>query len=115
MVRGTGRGFLIGEKLRKVMIERALSQSELSKITGLSQAVISQYLNNKRAVSPRHLEIISKALNLPISYFLEEDDEKKGKGKPAKLIMLEQLIMQLPEEKREKVLKALIELLEAIE
>ena len=58
------------EKLREVMKEQNLSQSDLSRLTGIGRSSISQYLSGRNIPSPQRQEDIAVALKLPEDYFI---------------------------------------------
>ena len=70
------RGYLIGEKLKRLLEKKNITQYKLSKITGIPQPMISGYIHNKHGISRVNLEKLSKALDVPISYFIEEEPPK---------------------------------------
>ncbi len=76
-MKATRRGFLIGDKLRRIMEEKGITQYKLSKMTGIPQPSISAYLKNKYGVSRPTLEKLAQALGVPPSYFIEEEPSKK--------------------------------------
>ena len=60
-------------KIRTLRIKRKLSQSELAKLTGLSQAYINELENGKKN-NPTYevLQKLAKALGVPVSALLED-------------------------------------------
>jgi len=108
------RGFLIGEKLAQLLRLKGLSQYKLSQLTGIPQPVISDYIRNRHGVSYENLEKISKALNVPISYFFEEESKEKPQQLSEEELIkeIEELLKRLPPEKKKRALKAIKEQLE---
>lgn len=65
------------EKLREVMKEQNLSQSDLSRLTGIGRSSISQNLSGRNIPSPQRQEDIAVALKLPEDYFIGEINAEK--------------------------------------
>ena len=65
----------IGQKLQKAREEAGMSQEELAKRIGCSQAALSYYELGKRRLYVADLEKISNILNRPLTYFLENKEE----------------------------------------
>ena len=68
----------INEKLKTLLTERHMSQKQLAKMTGLSEACISKYIKSDRIPCMRNLVKISRALNISITEFdtdLQEIDK----------------------------------------
>ena len=55
----------IGENIRKVRLEKKLSQQKLGTLLGVSQAMIAQYETGKRIPKIETLDRIAEALNVP--------------------------------------------------
>jgi transcriptional regulator with XRE-family HTH domain len=53
-----------GERLRQQRIERMLSQSELGKIAGTTQATISGFERGERMAQPRTVRKLAEALGI---------------------------------------------------
>jgi transcriptional regulator with XRE-family HTH domain len=64
----------LGEKIRKIRIEKGLTIAELSEITHLSASMISQVENNKSLPSLKTLEQFSIALKVPIGALFESQE-----------------------------------------
>lgn len=54
------------ERLRKILNEKTIKASQLAELTGLSESLISQYLNDKIEPKNDKLLIISEALNVDL-------------------------------------------------
>ncbi|MBI4765329.1 MAG: helix-turn-helix transcriptional regulator [Deltaproteobacteria bacterium] len=67
----------IGRRLQKAREESGMSQEELAKRLGCSQASLSYYELGKRRIYFNELEKISKILNRPFTYFLESNEKPK--------------------------------------
>ncbi|HMK65382.1 MAG TPA: helix-turn-helix transcriptional regulator [Thermodesulfobacteriota bacterium] len=68
----------IGRKLQKAREEAGMSQEELAKRLGCSQASLCYYELGKRRIYFALLERISKTLKKPFSYFLENGEDSKS-------------------------------------
>jgi transcriptional regulator with XRE-family HTH domain len=60
-----------GDWLLKELKKRELSQSDLSKISGLSRGTLSNLINGTRGIGPDSLLAIAKALKLPPAQVFE--------------------------------------------
>jgi transcriptional regulator with XRE-family HTH domain len=70
----------IGRKIQIAREEKGITQLELAKTLGITQAALSNYELGKRRVYFHLIELIAEHLEKPISYFLDdepilEDDE----------------------------------------
>ncbi|MEF3245034.1 MAG: helix-turn-helix domain-containing protein [Caldisericaceae bacterium] len=63
-------------KLKEALKEHDITQKDLAKTTGLSSSYISQLLQGKKTPTIKVVSKIAHALNLPTSYFLEENNVK---------------------------------------
>lgn len=68
----------IGRKLQKAREEAGMSQEELAKRLGCSQASLCYYELGKRRVYFALLERISQILKKPFVYFLENNDDPRS-------------------------------------
>lgn len=58
-----------GQKLKIVMEDRSLSQSDICRLTDISAPSISQYMNGHNEPTAKRQKQISEALGLPEDYF----------------------------------------------
>lgn len=63
----------IGKKLRAVRMERGMSQGKLGESIGVSFQQVQKYEFGKNRISCSRLDHIAKALDLPHSFFFEDD------------------------------------------
>ena len=63
----------IGNKLLNLRKAKALSQQELSKITGISQTYISKLEDNQREPTIGKALVLANALGVTVSELLDED------------------------------------------
>lgn len=61
--------------LKKLMIEREMTAADISRKTGMTQAALSRYINDKRNPRLNSVIKIAKALNVPIELLLKGVDE----------------------------------------
>ncbi len=64
-----------GAKLRKLRRERALSQQDLERVTGLSQATLSDLEGGKRGARASTLRKLAEALGVEPKELMKEEDE----------------------------------------
>ena len=62
------------EQIKKLMLEKGLTQQDLADKLNVTKANVSVYLNAKRNPKPATIHKIAKALNVSPSYFVEEID-----------------------------------------
>lgn len=67
-------------RLKKKMEVNQMSPSELSKITGITKASISQYLNGVYEAKQNNLYLLAKALNCTPAYLMGWEDEPRGQS-----------------------------------
>lgn len=63
----------IGKKIQIAREEKGITQIELSKMLGITQAALSNYELGKRRLYLHQIEEIARNLDKPIAYFLDED------------------------------------------
>ena len=61
--------------LKKLMIEREMTAADISRKTGITQAALSRYINDKRIPRLNSVIKIAKALNVPIELLVKGVDE----------------------------------------
>jgi len=61
----------IGKKLKAVRTDRKMTLQELAKLTGVTRSMLSQIENNKSLPSLNTLQLVSRALNVPMGSFFE--------------------------------------------
>ena len=64
------------QRVKQVMTEQGISQSELVKLTGISRSGISQYLSGKNIPRQKALTAIANALNVTSEWLTEGSDKK---------------------------------------
>ncbi|WP_299881667.1 helix-turn-helix domain-containing protein [uncultured Sulfitobacter sp.] len=63
----------IGQRLKTLRTERGLSLARLAEMTGISDATLSRVETGKSLTSAHNLYTLSKALNVDITAFFDED------------------------------------------
>jgi transcriptional regulator with XRE-family HTH domain len=61
----------IGEKLKAERTDRKMTLQDLAKLTGVTRSMLSQIENNKTLPSLTTLQLVSRALNVPMGAFFE--------------------------------------------
>lgn len=61
-------------KIQKLLDERNMSQYQLAKETGIAQSSLSDWKLGKSKPKTDKLQILANYFNVPIEYFLEEQE-----------------------------------------
>lgn len=69
-------------KLKTAMDEKQINQSDLSTLTGMSKASISQYLSGKNEPSKKNIAKIAEALKVTEAWLMGVDDEDQPVQQP---------------------------------
>jgi transcriptional regulator with XRE-family HTH domain len=88
---------IIGVLLRKARLEAGRSQEECADAIGCSSGKISEYEDGQSDIPLADLEALAEFLNVPITYFLEEDSIPSDEMKDE--------LSKLPPDVREFVIK----------
>ena len=67
---------VLGDKLRELRRERKISQQKVSYRTHISPVQLSRYENGKTMPNFHNLVKIAKALEVPLEYFLEDEERE---------------------------------------
>lgn len=78
----------IGERIRKVRIQRGLTQKELAEMVGVDQTTISSYENGRRNIDLPTLSKIAKALHISLKDLVTSEVEVIDLPKTAKIVPL---------------------------
>jgi len=66
----------IGKRLENIMLFKRISQTELSKLTGVTQTTISDIIKNKNKNPSIHkINELAKGLKIPVDVLLTEQEE----------------------------------------
>ena len=68
------------QRLKSAMNLRQINQTELSKITGITKASISQYVNGVYEAKQNNLFLLAQALNCSPAYLMGLEDEPDRSG-----------------------------------
>lgn len=73
----------IGQRIRKVRLEHGIKQKDLARKIGISQGALTNFELGRRKISLEWLLKISRALEVPVSYFVgavepQSDDDTLG-------------------------------------
>ena len=95
-----------GEILKKIRLEKGLSQEELGKILGTTKQVISRYETNQRTPKITAVEEYAKKLNVPVTELLGKEPEQTLDQKLEGIdFALWGVIQDLSDEAKEDILK----------
>ena len=65
----------LGEKIKKLRIENGLTQEEMAEKLYLSRQAVTAWEGNRTKPDIESLTILSKLFNVPLKYFLDEDEK----------------------------------------
>lgn len=85
----------IGRKLQKAREDAGLSQEELAKKLGCTQASLSNYELGKRRLYLADLQRIGQLLGKPVTYFLEESENDEPIGNELAGILKEPYVKEI--------------------
>lgn len=98
---------LIGDNINRLRTAAGLTQEELALRSGLSQGYINQVENGKRKFTQKSLELISKALSVPMVELFKENEPFQATGvreeeaeygkNPVQIKEFSALLKQLPQ------------------
>ena len=63
-----------GQRIATLLDEKGMKQAELADAAGFSQASVSLYIHNKRQPNLQSLQAMAKALDVPVSTLLGDDE-----------------------------------------
>lgn len=66
-----------GRRIREARQGRGLAQLELAAIVGVVQSLVCQWERGQSPVSRNHLPKLAKALRVPVSHLLVDDEEMR--------------------------------------
>lgn len=101
----------IGERIRLRRLELGLTQEQLAAALGVSYQQIQKYENGTNRISAAQLAELARKLEVPIGWFIEEDDPKTGAANPRGLVELVRGFGTLKTPSVRRSLLALIKLL----
>lgn len=91
----------IGRKLQKAREEAGLSQEELAKRLGCTQASLSNYELGKRRLYLADLQRIGQLLGKPVTYFLEDSEDNQSHNLNYEQLLKEPLVKDIVEALRD--------------
>jgi|Deesub1362B_J571_1020462.scaffolds.fasta_scaffold00100_19 transcriptional regulator with XRE-family HTH domain len=110
----------LGEKIKELRKSRGISQMELAENLGISYQQIQKYEKGKSSLSAYRLYQIASFLNIPISFFFEEEKDLISENKEKYEILPslnkeeKNLLKKFRKIKNRKIHQIIIKLLEAI-
>lgn len=93
---------IVGARLRQLRSEASRTQQDLAEMLECPLGTIMEYEFGKRPIPVAELEVVCRALNVPLSYFLDKDSDI---GKWHLLQDQFELFKEIPAEIRDFVLK----------
>lgn len=63
-----------GQRIADLLDEKGMKQAELAAAAGFSQASVSLYIHNKRQPNLQSLQAMAKALDVPVSVLLGDEE-----------------------------------------
>ena len=93
---------IVGARLRQARLEANRSQQDMADMLECAPEVIADYEYGKRPIPVAELELIGRALNLPLDFFMDKDSEV---GQWHQLQQQFQRMKEMPPELREFVLR----------
>lgn len=66
---------IVGARLRQMRTEAGRTQQDLADMLECPPSTIAEYEYGKRPISVAELEVVCRALNTPLSFFLDKDSE----------------------------------------
>ena len=72
----------VGDRIRKVREQMAMTQDALAASAGLSKGFISEVENSKRNISAQNLLKVANALSASVQYLLEGREQLKHESRP---------------------------------
>ena len=72
----------VGDRIRKVREQMAMTQDALAASAGLSKGFISEVENNKRNISAQNLLKVANSLSASVQYLLEGGEHRKHESRP---------------------------------
>lgn len=85
-----------GERLKEALDKRNLSAAELSRRTGISEGMISQYKSGAYVAKQKKLELFSKALNVSIPWLMGQDVPMELNSLPTDAVPYNPVIHEIP-------------------
>ncbi len=71
--RGVGKSNSVGDNMRKLRMQFGLTQENVALKSGLSQGYINQLESGKRRYTQKSLDLIAKALSVPVAEFFRDE------------------------------------------
>ncbi len=85
----------IGLKIKELRMKKKLTPLQLSQKMGVTRDLVYQYESNKTIPPIEKLEILSKCLDVDVSYFVSDKNEKQNKSETFTNANIEEKLTQL--------------------
>lgn len=110
----------VGSRIKKILQEKDMQAKELAEKIGVSQAAMSNYLNDKRNIDNTYLTKIAEVLDVATDELLGITDKKKSRRHRLTSglnVLLEEALKKQEEEKnkRNKIENEIIKLLQDLD
>ena len=66
----------VGRRIEKMMIDKGMKQIELARVTGISQTVLSRYINEWRMPTVKNIVKIANALNVDVGVLVGQYEDE---------------------------------------
>ncbi|WP_332856743.1 helix-turn-helix transcriptional regulator [Clostridium paraputrificum] len=102
------------ERLKSIRIEKGITTYELADLTGIPQSTISKMENGKRKIETDSLQLLAKALKVPISAFFDDNVKLNTSAKNeneeefnSDIVRIERARRKMPKDEQENMMKVL--------
>ncbi len=66
---------IVGARLKQLRTSLERTQRDIAEVLGCSSSTMSDYEYGRRAIPISELEVLCRALNVPLDYFIDQDSE----------------------------------------
>ncbi|MGG7143583.1 helix-turn-helix domain-containing protein [Clostridium nigeriense] len=103
------------ERLKSIRVDKGITTYELADLTGIPQSTISKMENGKRKIETDSLQLLAKALNVPISTFFDDDNSELNTATKSEseekfhsdIVRIERARRKMPKDEQENMMKVL--------
>lgn len=103
------------ERLKSIRVDKGMTTYELADLTGIPQSTISKMENGKRKIETDSLQLLAKALKVPISTFFDDNNNElnttvKSKSEEkfhSDIVRIERARRKMPKDEQENMMKVL--------
>lgn len=106
---------LLGDTIKKLRLDKGMTTYELADLTGIPQSTISKMENGKRKIETDSLQLLAKALKVPISTFFDDNNNELNTTAKSEneekfhsdIIRIERARRKMPKDEQENMMKVL--------